>query len=179
VLFYKGGREIPVFDIGKCKVGVVICYDNWFSELARTVALRGADVILMPHAAREMQWDDTPESEAAARRHIRDYYTSCYTMRARENACFAVYTDQAGIGGYVDTYPRDHPNQPHHPGAIIFFGPDGSVLQTAQAERIRDEMVVQDLDPRLLAVTRGHPNYTLRNRRPELYGEIVQNQVSW
>ena len=47
---YKGGREIPVFDIGPCKVGIVICYDNQFPETARVLALRGADVILMPHA---------------------------------------------------------------------------------------------------------------------------------
>src|SRR5262249_704854 len=53
VMLYKGGREIVVFDLGKCKVGTVICYDNWFPEIARILALRSADVILMPHAARE------------------------------------------------------------------------------------------------------------------------------
>ena len=178
VMLYKGGREIVVFDIGKCKVGTAICYDNWFPEIPRILALRGADVILMPHAAREKGWDDTPESEAAARRYILDYYTSCYAMRARENACFCVYADQAGRAGYVDTYPRDHLNQPHHPGAAIFLGPDGSVLKATQTERIRDEMIVQDLDPALLSKTRGHPNYTLRNRRPDLFGELVRDQVS-
>jgi predicted amidohydrolase len=157
---------------------MVICYDNWFPEIARILALRGADVILMPHTARERGWDDTPESEAAARRYILDYFTSCYTMRARENACFCVFTDQAGRAGYVATYPRDHHNQPHHPGAAIFFGPDGSVLKSTQTERIQDEMIVQDLDPELLAGPRSHPNYTLRNRRPELFGELVLNQVS-
>ena len=34
------------------------------------------------------------------------------------------------------------------------------------------------LDPALLTATRGHPNYTLRNRRPELFGELVREQVS-
>jgi len=178
VMMYKGGREIVVFDIGKCRGGMVICYNNCFPEIARILALRGADIILMPHAAREKPWEDTPESEAASRRYIRDYFISCYAMRARENACFAVFTDQAGRAGYVDTYPRDHPNQPNHPGAAIFFGPDGSVLQTTQTERIRDEMIVQDLDPALLVGPRSHPNYTLRNRRPELFGELVLNQVS-
>jgi predicted amidohydrolase len=86
--------------------------------------------------------------------------------------------DQAGRAGYVDTYPRDHPNQPHHPGAALLFGPDGSLLKAAQTERIRDEMIVHDLDPALLAGPRSHPNYTLRTRRPELFGELVRNQVS-
>jgi predicted amidohydrolase len=179
VMFYKGGREIAVFDLGKCKVGTVICYDNWFPEIPRILALRGAEVILMPHAAREKGWDDTPESEASARRHIFDYYTSCYTMRARENACFCLYTDQAGRAGYVDTYPREHLNQPHHPGAAFILGPDGSLLKAAQTERIRDEMIVHDLDPALLTAARSHPNYTLRNRRPELFGELVRDQVSY
>src|SRR5437762_854901 len=51
VMFYKGGREIALFDLGKCRVGTVICYDNWLPEVPRIVALKGADLILMPHAA--------------------------------------------------------------------------------------------------------------------------------
>ena len=114
-MFYKGGREINVFDIGKCKVGIVICYDNQFPEVGRIVALKGADVILMPHAARQGRWD-SPDTEAAARRKVFDYFTG-YRMRARENACFCVYADQAGQAGTVETLPPEHPNQPapRHP----------------------------------------------------------------
>ena len=176
--FYKGGREISVFDLGKCKVGIVICYDNQFPEVVRIVALKGADVILMPHAAREARWDDTPQSEAAARRKVFDFFSSSYRMRARENACFCVYVDQAGRAGYVDSLPRDHFNQPHHPGGAIIIGPTGDILRHAQTEQIRDEMIVADLDATLLASARSHPNYTLRTRRPELFGELVRDQVS-
>ena len=178
VLFYKGGSSINVFDIGKCKVGTVICYDNQFPEIARILALRGADIILMPHAARQGRWsDDDPSSEAAARKSVFDYFTA-YAMRARENACFCVLADQAGRAGFVDNYPPDHPNQPHHPGAAIVFSPTGAVIQSAQTERIQDEMIVCDLDAAVLAKTRSHPNYTLRTRRPELFDEIVRNQVN-
>jgi predicted amidohydrolase len=177
VLHYKGGRDLNVFDLGKCRVGVVICYDNQFPEIARILALRGAEVLLMPHAARLKMWDDTPGSEAAARRYSRDHFLA-YAMRARENACFAVVTDQAGRAGDVDTYPRGHPNQPHHAGAALVFGPDGELLASAQAERICDEMVLATLDAALLAGQRCLPNYTLRTRRPELFGELVRDQVS-
>lgn len=176
-LFYKGGRELAVFDIGKCKAGTAICYDNQFPELARVLALRGAEVLLMPHAARIKMWDDTPESEAAARRYSFEYFQA-YALRARENASFAVLADQAGRAGYVETYPRDHFNQPHHAGAALIFGPDGELLAHAQTERIRDEMIVADLDAGLLAKQRSHPNYTLRTRRPELFGELVREQVA-
>lgn len=175
--FYKGGREIPVIDIGKCRVGIVICYDNQFPEIARILALKGADVILMPHAAREGRWDESPESEAAARQRVFDFFSG-YRMRARENACFCVFADQAGRAGYVDSLPRDHPNQPHHPGGAMIIGPDGDILKHAQLERIRDEMIVDDLLADQLAAARSHPNYTLRTRRPELFGELVRDQVS-
>ena len=173
-LFYKGGREISVFDVGKCKVGIVICYDNQFPEIARVAALKGADVILMPHAARESHWDDTPESEAAARERVFDFFTSSYRMRARENACFCVFADQAGRAGYVDSLPRDHHNQPYHPGGALIIAPGGELLKHAQLERIRDEMIVDDLDANLLSKARSLPNYTLRTRRPELFGELVR-----
>ena len=178
VQHYKGGREMPVFDIGKCRVGTVICYDNQFPEIARILALRGADVILMPHAAREARWDDTPESQAKARQHMFDYYTHSYTMRARENACFVVLADQAGIAGYVDTYPPEHPNQPHHAGAALVFGPRGRLMNATQVEEVRDEMIVTDLEAEQLAEARSNPNYTLRTRRPELFEELVREQVS-
>ena len=179
VLFYKGGREIPVFDIGKCKIGTIICYDNQFPEPARILALRGADVLLMPHAARVKMWEDTAESMVAARNHTHDYFISCYAQRARENASFVVLTNQAGRAGYVDSYPRDSPNQPHHCGGAIVFAPDGEVIASTQRDEIRDEMIVTDLDTARITAERSLPNYTLRTRRPELYGELAKEQVTY
>jgi predicted amidohydrolase len=177
VSFYKGGRDLPVFDVGKCRVGIVICYDNQFPEVARILALRGAEVLLMPHAARIKMWTDTPESGAAARRYSHAYFQG-HAMRARENFCFAVLADQAGRAGYLEMYPRDSPNQPHHAGAALVFDPDGELLASSQTERIRDEMVLATLDASVLARQRALPNFTLRTRRPELFGELVREQVS-
>lgn len=174
---YKGGRDISVFDLGFCKVGTIICYDNQFPEVARVMALRGADVLLMPHAARFLPWSDTPESEAAARRHSHEF-VSLYALRARENSCFAVLTDQAGRAGTLDTYPADHENQPHHAGVAMIWGPGGEVLASTQRERVQEEMIIADLDPMLIARERSLANYMLRTRRPELFGELVRDQVS-
>jgi predicted amidohydrolase len=177
VFYYKGGREIFVFDIGLCKVGVVICYDNEFPEIARVLALRGADVILMPHAGRFKLWDDTPQSEAAARKYSHEFLRKL-SLRARENACFAVLADQVGRAGYIDSLPREHENQPHHAGAAFIWGPDGSLIVSTQEERIEEQMIVADLDPTLLAKMRARANYMLRTRRPELFGELIKDQVS-
>ena len=179
VLFYKGGRELPVFDIGKCKLGTVICYDNLFPELARILALRGADVLLMPHAARVETWTDDPQSVTAARQATYDQFTSSYRMRARENSCFAIVADQAGRAGYVENYPKDSPAQPHHAGAALIINPDGKLLAATQRELIQDEMLVETLKVSELAAVRSLPNYTLKTRRPELFGELVKEQVQW
>jgi predicted amidohydrolase len=175
--YYKGGREIPVFDIGPCKLGIVICYDNQFPEVAHVLALRGAEVLLMPHAARFLPWADTPGSEAAARRHSHEFLKK-YALRARENACFAVLTDQVGRAGSVALWPPDSENQPHHAGAALIWGPDGELIASTQEERIREEMIVATLDAALIARERALSNYMLRTRRPELFGELVRDQLS-
>lgn len=177
-IYYKGGTHSPVFDIGKCRVATVICYDNLLPEPPRIAALRGADVLLMPHAARRKMWEDTPESEAAAVAESWEEYTTFYPLRARENACFAIVADQTGRAGYVDTYPANHPNQPHHAGGAFIFAPNGKLLAATKRERIEEAMAVADLPANLLSAERSRPNYTLRTRRPELFEELVRNQVS-
>jgi N-carbamoylputrescine amidase len=175
--FYKGGRTLNVFDLGGCKIGIVICYDNQFPEIARILALRGADLILMPHAGRFHLWDETAESQHSARKHSHDFFR-LYALRARENACFAVLTDQVGRAGDVALWPKDSENQPHHAGAALIWGPDGKLIAITQEDRIEEEMLVATLDPALLARERSLANYMLRTRRPELFEEIVKEQVS-
>ena len=175
--FYKGGRDINVFDVGPCKVGIVICYDNQFPEISRVLALRGAEVMLMPHAGRMKMWEENLASEAAARRYSHDFFKP-YALRARENACFAVLTDQVGRAGYVDQWPRDSENQPHHAGGALIWGPDGTLIASTQVERIKEEMIVATLDSALIAQERSLANYMLKTRRPELFGELVRDQTS-
>lgn len=175
-LLFKGGYELEVVQTPAARIATVICYDNELPEVPRLAALAGADIIVMPHAGRASQWSDTAESMRAARLLVRENYR-LYRMRARENAVFCIVTDQAGRAGTVPHLPPDHPNQPHHPGGAVIIGPDGSILAETQADEIRDEMIVADLDPTWLARTRAHPNYTLRTRRPELFAAIARDHL--
>jgi len=84
------------------------------SEIARVLALRGAEVLLMPHAARFKPWPDTPEGEAAARRHSHDFVARVRSA-SRENACFAVLTDQAGRQELWTITPRTTRTNPTTP----------------------------------------------------------------
>jgi len=47
-IFEKGNIGLPVFDIGVCKIGMLICFDWIFPEVWRIMALKGADVICHP-----------------------------------------------------------------------------------------------------------------------------------
>ena len=48
--FAPGDTGFQVFQTSKAKIGVLICYDQWFPEAARCLALQGADIILYPTA---------------------------------------------------------------------------------------------------------------------------------
>jgi len=170
---YTAGAEIEVFDIGKCTVGTTICYDSQFPELSRILLLKGAEVQLMPHAMRECHWrDDDPESEQYARRHLHKLLTR-YTMRAWENYCFILVTDQAGKAGVVDTLPVDHVNQPYHPGGAMIIAPDAEILCHTQNEKIEDEMIVQDLVAADIDAMRNHENYQLKTRQKQLFTDLL------
>jgi len=47
-LFQPGEGDLPVLDIGECKVGMLICFDYLFPEVWRAEAMRGADIICHP-----------------------------------------------------------------------------------------------------------------------------------
>ncbi len=177
VLFYKGGRNLPVFDLGKCRVGISICYDTMFPEVARILALRGAEVLLMPHAVREKAWDETPGSQRAARRWVAEHYRVMMPARCRENSCFAVAADQAGRAGCVDRYPKNSPSQPHHAGGAYIVDPEGQILAQTQEEKIEPELVVATLKAATIANERAAPNFALKTRRPELFSELVVEQI--
>jgi predicted amidohydrolase len=46
--FHPGDGEFQVFDLGLAKIGVMVCFDWWFPESARILALKGADIICHP-----------------------------------------------------------------------------------------------------------------------------------
>jgi len=170
---YAGGSTFEVFDIGKCIVGTTICYDSQFPELSRILMLKGVEVQLMPHAMRECHWRHGDKvSERHARHHLHKLM-SRYCMRAWENYCFVLVTDQAGRAGVVETLSIDDVNQPYHPGGAMIIGPDAEILCQTQTEQIRDEMIIQNLRAKDLKAMRDHENFHLRTRRTDLFEDLL------
>ena len=61
---------------------------------------------------------------------------------ARPSAGGCGVEDQVGRAGYVDSWPRNSENQPHHAGGALIWGPDGELIASTQVERIKEEMIV-------------------------------------
>jgi N-carbamoylputrescine amidase len=59
-LLYEQGRNLPLFQTPLCNIGVLVCYDAWFPEAARTLALHGADLLCVPANAPD---DWVPEGQ--------------------------------------------------------------------------------------------------------------------
>lgn len=83
-LHLSPGQEIPVFETGLGKLGIMICYDIRFPELARALALRGAEILLVPA--------EFPYPRL-------DHWKCLLKARAVENQCFVVAVNRVGTSG--------------------------------------------------------------------------------
>ena len=138
-VFAPGAALEPPFTFGGVRFGVLCCFDIEFPEAARTLALRGAQCLLVPSANME-PWAG----------HHRAFVRS----RALENHAFVAYANAVGAAsGYV------------FEGQSCLVDPLGRVLCDAG----RDETVVWgDVDLAVCQESRAVGNY-LAERRPELY----------
>ncbi len=173
---FRQAYEWEVVDLGFCRVGTAICHDSDFFESWRVLALRGAEVILLPHATRiqpagggDLAFDGrgreaSAEEIRAGQEEVlseRPYPPRRHDLFARDNAVFAVHSGQVGFDGHSS-----------HVGGAYVLAPDGSLL--ARTEPGPDAaLVVADLDPALLVHARENPWYALRKRRPEAYEELT------
>ena len=135
------GSEIVLADVDGVSVGLAICYDLRFPELFRILALRGAEVVVLP-AAFTMTTG-------------KDHWEVLIRARAIENGIFMIAPGQVG----------QHPPGNWCYGRSLIVDPWGTVLATApDAETV----ITAELDRELLRkVRRQIPS--LGNRRQECY----------
>ena len=140
--FSPGADPFEPVDFMGWKIGIAICYDIEFPEVARTMAIKGAEVLLVPTAIME------PYRSTALR---------MVPTRAEENGCYVAYADFTGSEPPFD-----------YCGLSCICGPDGNDLARAgQGEA----MIFADFAKDHLAQCRTvYTNLT--DRRPELYGGL-------
>jgi len=138
--FAAGTGLSGVFDLNGWSIGLAICYDIEFPEVARALALQGADLILVPTA------NMIPFDSVATR---------LVPARAEENAVYLAYANYVGTEGAF-TYG----------GLSCICGPDGNDL--VRARQNAPELLLADLNQTDLATRRKLQNH-LTDRRPTLY----------
>lgn len=152
--FSPGDTGFRVWDTAVGRIGVGICWDQWFPEAARAMALMGAEVLLYPSAIGSEPeapgWDSQPHWETVMRGH------------AGANLMPLVASNRVGLepqGGREVTFY----------GSSFVAGPTGDVL--ARGSRDGEEAVIATLDLDAAAVLRASWGL-FRDRRPDLYGRL-------
>jgi N-carbamoylputrescine amidase len=160
--FTPGDSEYMVFDSKYGKFGVLICWDEWFPEPTRILALKGADFVFYPSAIGSEP--DNPELDTSQtwvdsiRGHgIHNNFYVC--------ACNRVGREDAVDGsGYMDFYGRGFVSDPW--GNII-----------AEAERNTEQTLVAELDLDEIKRARDILQFH-RDRRVDSYAEILELSIS-
>ncbi|MFE9537172.1 carbon-nitrogen hydrolase family protein [Streptomyces sp. NPDC006691] len=141
--FTPGEQPVVQAELNGLRIGMMICYDVEFPENVRAHALAGTDLLLVP----------------TAQMHPFQFVAeSLVPVRAFENQLYVAYVNRTGPEGEFEFV-----------GLSCLAGPDGAAR--ARAGR-GTELVVGDVDPEFLAVSRANNPY-LRDRRPGLYSSLV------
>jgi predicted amidohydrolase len=167
--FFRGGTKLPVFDLPFARVGIIICYDNGFPEMARCLAVDGAELILAPHAARFGAWPEDEEERRNAVRRVKENWRLVHCCRAYDNGVFSAVCNTAGRSA-LDIEGVEA----NHAGGCLVVSPKGQVVAESQSEDITEELLVVELDGELVAERRRQACFSLQTRKPEVFGALVR-----
>ncbi len=163
--YFSMGAEFPVFDIGKCKVGMLVCYDIAFPEVARILALNGAEVILAPHASRCGQ--TKPAEERQRVMNMLKFYDRVGWARANDNGVFMIMNNQSGDAG------KHLKLNIVHGGGMLVKGPDGETISRSRRRRFGEEVMIAELKAEDFVKNHARRCHPMQTRRPEIYGRIA------
>jgi N-carbamoylputrescine amidase len=151
--FFEPGDGYPIHDLGTLRLAAPTCYDQWFPEMARISALRGAEFIYYPTAIGSEPSD--PDIDTA------DMWQTVMRGHAIANGIFIAAANRVGYEHPVRFY-----------GSSFICDPMGKIL--AQAGRDTTEVISARLEPRTFEHWRElFP--LLRQRRPETYARILES----
>lgn len=140
--FEKGHDPFEVYDVGTAKIGLMICFDWIFPEVARTLALKGADILCHPSNL------------------MLPYCQKAMVTRSIENRVFSVTCNRIGVE------ERDG-QRLEFTGLSEIVDPKGTVL--ALADKDREETRVVEIDPHQAREKRVGINKIFEERRTDLY----------
>jgi N-carbamoylputrescine amidase len=153
--FSPGDTGFRVWKTRYGTLGVGICWDQWFPEAARCMALMGADVLLYPTAIGSEPHDASIDS--------RDHWQRCMQGHAAANVMPLVASNRIGV-------EHGQKYQMTFYGSSFIAGPAGEKL--VEADRSTEAVITATFDLDAIRAQR-HAWGVFRDRRPELYGPIM------
>ncbi|MEZ6045248.1 MAG: carbon-nitrogen hydrolase [Planctomycetaceae bacterium] len=141
------------------KLGVLICWDQWYPEAARLTALSGAEILFYPTA---IGWHPSEKAEFGKAQH--ESWELIQRSHAVANGCFVISVNRTGHEGEADSGIEFW-------GQSFAVGPDGQILYRASSSE--PEVHVVTINLQQMDVTRTHWPF-LRDRRIDAYGGITK-----
>ena len=159
--FTPGDLGFTPIDTSVGRLGVLVCWDQWYPEAARLMALAGADLLLYPTA---IGWD--PRDTDAEKERQRMAWILSHRGHAVANGLPVLTCNRTGFEASPITGPGIQ-----FWGSSAVFGPQGEIL--AEASRDAAEVLFCEVDlARGEAVRRIWP--FLRDRRIDAYGDLTK-----
>ena len=156
--FTPGDLGFGVIDTPFARLGVLVCWDQWYPEAARLTAMQGADILLYPTA---IGWHPAEKAECGASQH--DAWRTIQRSHAIANGIFVAAVNRVGFEGPPDRGLEFW-------GQSFLADPLGVVL--AEASPDREEVLVVECDrARTEDVRRNWPFF--RDRRIDAFGGLT------
>ena len=147
------------------KLGVLVCWDQWFPEAARLMTLAGAELLLYPTA---IGWD--PRDDDAEKTRQREAWITIQRAHAIANGVPVLVCNRTGH----EASPNTNDAGIDFWGSSFVCGPQGELL--AQAPVDSEHLLISSIDvQRAEAVRRIWPY--LRDRRIDAYGDLTQRYL--
>ena len=153
--FSPGDTGFRVWPTRYAVLGVGICWDQWFPEAARCMALLGAEALLYPTAIGSEPHDASIDS--------RDHWQRCMQGHAAANVMPLIASNRIGV-------ERGQKYEMTFYGSSFIAGPAGE--KVAEADRSTESVLTASFDLEQVRAQR-HAWGVFRDRRPELYGPIL------
>jgi N-carbamoylputrescine amidase len=168
--FTPGDTGFRSFQTKHVRIGVLICWDQWFPEGARLTALQGAQILFYPTA---IGWHPSERKEYGKAQH--ESWELIQRSHGVANGCFVCSSNRIGVEKILDASGK-----PVSEDGIEFWGqsfvaaPNGQVIAKAAVDK--EAVLIADCDLEKVEFSRTHWPF-LRDRRIDAYGDMTKRFV--
>ncbi len=151
--FVPGNTGYPVYTTRYGKIGIGICWDEWFPEVARILALQGAEILFYPSAI-----GSEPDHPELSTRRIWEKAISAHGI---SNGVFIAAVNRVGQEREMSFY-----------GGSFVSDPFGDIIQSLDDQ---EGILIQEINRSQIDFARNLLQF-LRDRRPETYGPLLKQE---